>query len=46
MSSKAVSAWMAALARRKAGKMTKAQRTALALKMNAARWAKVKGGTK
>jgi hypothetical protein len=43
MSSKAVSAWMAALARRKARKMTPAQKTALALKMNAARWAKVRG---
>ena len=35
-----MSEWMAKLARRKARKMTKAQRTALALKMNAARWGK------
>jgi hypothetical protein len=33
---------MARLARRKARKMTKAQRTAMALKMNAARWGKKK----
>lgn len=43
MSSKAVSAWMAALARRKARKMTPEQRRALALKMNLARWGKAKG---
>lgn len=42
VSSKEVSAWMARLARRKARKMTKAERTALALKMNEARWAKAR----
>ena len=42
-SSDSFSEWMAALARRKSRKMTKAQRTALALKMNAARWAKARG---
>ena len=35
-----ISAWMAALARRKARKMSKAERKAHALKMNAARWGK------
>ena len=35
-----MSEWMAKLARRKARKMTKAQRTALAVKMNVARWGK------
>jgi hypothetical protein len=45
VSSKEISEWMARLARRKARKMTKAQRTAMALKMNAARWGK-KGATK
>jgi len=46
VSSKEVSEWMAQLARRKARKMSKAQRTALALKMNLARWGKAKGATK
>ncbi len=40
MTSKAVSEYMAALAKRKASKMTAAQRKALALRMNAARWSK------
>lgn len=42
MSKKEISEWMAKLARRKACKMTKAERRALALKMNAARWSKRK----
>lgn len=42
-----MSAWAAAMARRKAAKMTKLQRTEHARKMALARWAKVraaKGG--
>lgn len=35
-----ISEWMAGLARRKAKKMTKAQRKAHAVMMNRARWAK------
>ncbi len=43
MVSKAVSAYMAKLAKRKAAKMTPEERTALALKMNLARWSKTRG---
>ena len=46
MSKKVISAYMKRLARRKAALMTPEQRTALALKMNLARWGKAKGGTK
>lgn len=40
MSSRAVSAWAAGMARRKAAKMTKRQRSEHARKMALARWAK------
>jgi hypothetical protein len=40
VSKKVISEYMARLARKKAKLMTAEQRTALALKMNAARWAK------
>ena len=40
MASKEVRAYMAALARRKARRMTAEERRDLALKMNAARWGK------
>lgn len=40
--SKIISAYMAKLARRKAGKMTREQRSELARKMNRARWAAVR----
>lgn len=40
VSDKAMSAWAAAMARRKASKMTKAQRSEHARKMALARWAK------
>jgi hypothetical protein len=46
VSSKAISEYMAALARRKARKMTAEQRRALAVKMNEARWGRAKGGKK
>ena len=42
MKNQVISEYMAALARRKARKMTRAERRALALKMNTARWAKIR----
>jgi len=48
MSKKAISEWMRKLAKRKAALMSPAERTALANKMNDARWAnhRAKGGSK